>query len=69
MTRLRKLLFLLVITALAFAVPARTLKADPGAGFVICSCELCSRSDVICRISPSGFSIECANYYAMYCIK
>lgn len=67
MARLRSFLFLLAITALAVGMPARTVKADPGSGFIICSCELCSRSDVICRISPSGFSIECANYYAMYC--
>ena len=67
MTRLRKLLFLLAITALAVGVPTRTLKADPSTGFIICSCQLCSQSDVICRISPSGFSIHCADYYAMFC--
>ena len=67
MTRLRKLLFLLAITALAVGVPTRTLKADPSTGFILCSCQLCAHSDVICRISPTGFSIRCADYYAMYC--
>ena len=67
MTRLRNFLFLLVITALAVAMPARTLKAEPSTGFILCSCQLCSHSDVICQISPSGFSIRCADYYAMYC--
>jgi hypothetical protein len=65
MTRLRNALFLLALT---LALPASTPAAviNPG-GYILCSCELCSRSDVICRISPSGFSIECADYYAMYC--
>jgi hypothetical protein len=62
MIRLHKLLFLLAITALSFAVPTRPLKAD-----LLCSCQLCAHSDVICRISPTGFSIRCADYYAMYC--
>ena len=51
MTRLRKLLFLLAITALAVGVPTRTLKADPSTGFILCSCQLCSRSDVVCQVS------------------
>jgi hypothetical protein len=68
MTRLRKLLFLVAITALSVGMPARSLKADPSSGFVLCSCQLCSRSDVICRISPSGFSIPCADYYQMHCL-
>ena len=67
MTRLRRLLFLLAITALAVGVPTRTLKADPSTGFILCSCQLCSRSDVVCQVSPSGFSIRCADYYAMFC--
>ena len=67
MTRLHKLLFLFAITALAVVTPTRTLKADPSSGFILCSCQLCSRSDVICQVSPSGFSIRCADYYAMFC--
>jgi hypothetical protein len=62
MARLRSFLFLLAITALAVGMPARPLKAD-----LLCSCQLCAHSDVICRISPTGFSIQCADYYAMYC--
>ena len=62
MTRLRNLLFLFAITALAVVTPAQPLKADP-----ICSCQLCSQSDVICRISPTGFSIHCSDYYATHC--
>lgn len=69
MTRLRNFLFLLVITALAVALPARTVKADPGSGYVLCSCQLCSQSDVVCRISPSGYSILCSDYYRLHCIS
>jgi hypothetical protein len=62
MTRLHKLLFLFAITALAVVTPTRPLKAD-----LICSCQLCAHADVICRISPTGFSIHCSDYYATYC--
>jgi hypothetical protein len=65
MTRLRNALFLLALT---LALPASTPAAviNPG-GYILCSCELCSRSDVICQISPSGYSIACADYYALNC--
>jgi len=67
MARLRNVLLLLALTlALPASKPAAAINPG-GGGYILCSCELCSRSDVICRISPSGFSIECADYYAMYC--
>jgi len=67
MTRLRNALLLLALAlALPASKPAAAIIIPPG-GYTLCSCELCSRSDVICQISPSGFSIECADYYAIYC--
>jgi hypothetical protein len=47
--------------------PAASLASVISTGYVICSCELCSRSDVVCRISPSGYSIPCADYYQAHC--
>lgn len=42
--------------------------AVPQPDFILCSCELCkARPDVICRISPTGFSIVCSDYYAAFC--
>jgi hypothetical protein len=66
MRRLRTFLFLAGTAVLASASlkPAASAAAD---GFILCSCQLCAHSDVICRISPSGFSTTCANYYQTYC--
>lgn len=61
MRRLRTSLFL-AVTAVLVSVSLR-----PAEGFVICSCQLCAHSDVICRISPTGFSIHCSDYYATHC--
>jgi hypothetical protein len=65
MRRLRLSLFLAAITllgSLSFQ-PA----ASAGPDYVLCSCQLCSRSDVDCQISPSGYTIACADYYAAHC--
>lgn len=43
------------------------LKPAASGDFVICSCQLCSQSDEICQISPSGYSIACADYYQTHC--
>jgi hypothetical protein len=29
--------------------------------------SFCAHSDVVCRISPTGFSIACSDYYQTYC--
>ncbi|HSS76669.1 MAG TPA: hypothetical protein VLV54_07960 [Thermoanaerobaculia bacterium] len=63
MRRLRTSLFLAATAVLVSA----SLKPAASADFVICSCQLCSREDVVCRISPSGFSIACADYYQLFC--
>ena len=63
MRRLRTSLFLAVTAVLTSA----SLKPAVSEDFIICSCKLCSRSDVVCRISPTGFSIACADYYQTHC--
>jgi hypothetical protein len=41
--------------------------SDPD--FILCSCKFCkNHQDVICRISPTGFSILCSDYYASHCV-
>ena len=66
MSRLRTSLFL-AVTAVLVSVSLKPEASAASGGFVICSCELCSRSDVVCRISPTGFSIACADYYRTHC--
>jgi len=66
MRRLRTFLFL-AVTAVAATASLKPSTSEASEGFVLCSCQLCSQSDVICRISPSGFSTTCANYYATHC--
>lgn len=66
MRRLRTSLFL-AVAAVLVSMSLKPAASAASGGFVICSCELCSRSDVVCRISPTGFSIACADYYQMYC--
>jgi len=63
MRRLRTFLFLAVTAVLLFA----SLKPAASEDFVICSCQLCAQSDVVCRISPTGYSIRCADYYRTHC--
>lgn len=49
----------------AAAPPAEAISLQD---FILCSCELCkAHPRVICRISPTGFSIVCADYYALSC--
>lgn len=36
--------------------------------FILCNCNYCkNHPDVICQISPSGFSILCSDYYQTRC--
>jgi hypothetical protein len=67
MRRLRTSLFLAVTAILVSASLKPAASQTSTGGFVICSCQLCSQSDVVCRISPSGFSIACADYYKTHC--
>jgi hypothetical protein len=40
----------------------------PLSDFILCSCDYCRHHpDVICRISPTGFSILCSNYSQLNC--
>lgn len=40
----------------------------PPHDFILCSCELCKEyPDVICQISPSGYSILCEDYARINC--
>jgi hypothetical protein len=36
--------------------------------FILCTCKFCKENpDVICQISPSGYSILCYNYSQTHC--
>ncbi|HEV7516560.1 MAG TPA: hypothetical protein VGR07_09700 [Thermoanaerobaculia bacterium] len=40
----------------------------PLSDFILCSCDYCKHHpDVICRVSPTGFSIVCSNYSQLNC--
>jgi hypothetical protein len=65
MRRLRTFLFLAVTAVFVSAgLKPAVSEAD---GFLLCSCELCAHSNVVCRISPTGFSIACSDYYQNNC--
>jgi hypothetical protein len=53
----------------ALGMPAAlNLAVPPPNDFILCSCELCKDyPDVICQISPSGYSILCADYSRLNC--
>jgi hypothetical protein len=45
------------------------LETPAPADFILCSCSYCRKHpDVVCQISPSGFSILCSDYYASRCV-
>ena len=36
--------------------------------FILCTCKTCTQHpDVICQVSPSGFSIVCSNWASTHC--
>jgi hypothetical protein len=36
--------------------------------FILCTCKTCKEyPDVVCQISPSGYSIVCSDYYRLNC--
>lgn len=44
------------------------LAAPPAGDFILCTCKFCKdHPDVDCQISPDGFSILCADWYAWRC--
>jgi hypothetical protein len=54
-------------TSVTVGTPAVLELAAPP-DFILCSCDLCKdHPDVVCRISPSGYSIVCADYYRLHC--
>lgn len=67
MTRRSRLLPALVLTltaALAATLPARSATS----GFILCRCAFCAANpDVVCRVSPSGFSTLCAGFVLRFC--
>lgn len=66
MRRLRTSLFL-VVTAVLVAMSLKPVVSEAAGGYILCSCQLCSQSDVDCQISPTGYTIACADYYRMRC--
>lgn len=45
-----------------------SLAPVPASDFILCTCKFCkNHPDVICQISPTGFSILCSDYYSSRC--
>ncbi len=66
MRRLRTSLFL-AITAVLVSMSLQPTASEAAGDYILCSCQLCSQSDVDCQISPSGYTIACADYYRLRC--
>lgn len=51
------------------ATPGASLAtAPPGDDFILCTCPFCRENpEVDCQISPDGYSIRCADWYAFHC--
>ena len=55
-------------TSLAVGMPAVHEVVILPSDFILCSCDLCrDQPDVICQISPSGYSIRCTDYSRVNC--
>ena len=66
MSRVRASLFLLALAVLLAFTPL--FAAIPPDDFILCSCKLCKENpEVVCQISPSGYSILCADWYRIHC--
>ena len=50
------------------AAPVTLFEASvPPSDFILCSCKFCKENpDVDCQISPSGYSILCADYSRLH---
>src|SRR6476661_9953869 len=52
----------------SIGTPAPTLKIILPSDYIHCDCKLCAeKPDVICQISPSGYSILCSDWYRLNC--
>lgn len=54
----------------AAVTPVASFEVEPllEGDFILCTCNYCkNHPDVICQISPSGFSILCSDYYLTRC--
>lgn len=59
--------FALIGFAVHFSAPA-PVEAFPPQDFILCTCELCkAEPETICQISPTGYSIVCADWYRLHC--
>jgi len=51
----------LLISGAAFNTPVAAI--PPTGDYILCSCNYCrTHPDVVCQISPSGYSILCSDY-------
>jgi hypothetical protein len=66
MIRSRTSLFLLTIATVLITAIAGSPTAS-SASFIRCSCQLCATSNVECRVTPTGKSLSCSDYYALFC--
>jgi hypothetical protein len=42
--------------------------AIPQSGFILCTCKFCDENpEVICQISPTGYSIRCRDWFGSHC--
>lgn len=42
--------------------------ATPRSGFILCTCKFCHENpEVICQISPTGYSIRCKDWFNSHC--
>ncbi len=54
--------------SLTVGTPAVREVYVPPSDFILCSCDLCkNQPDVVCQISPSGYSIRCVDYSRLNC--
>src|SRR3954447_18902232 len=54
--------------SLTVGTPAVREVYVPPSDFILCSCDLCKdQPDVVCQISPSGYSIRCVDYSRLNC--
>jgi len=59
---------LLALDAGQCAAPVKSFEASvPPNDFILCSCTFCrANPDVDCQVSPSGYSILCADYSRLH---
>lgn len=56
-------------TAVATPVASLDLIILPPDDFILCTCKRCKEEPyTVCQISPSGYSIVCADWYRTHCV-